>query len=596
MLAGKADYTIMQGDCIERMRAMPSCSVDSIVDDPPSSIVFMNLAWDSNKGGPMKWLRWMAKVNKESLRVLKPGGYLICWSLPRTSYLTGMALHLAGFEIIDSVDHIFGQGFPKSKDASKAIDAHFFRVWCEAESWPKEFLRNANNIWKSKYDNRHRTELMRRLKAMLYVRAGLVRKVVGTYEVSGNAATPLDLKGGTYTVGAENSESEILYRTSGATPQARNFDGYQTALKPAKETWWIARKPFSGSIASNFLKHGTGAMNIDACRVYTNWDESDRPDTWKNSAHGSDNCKLGLLDMQSDGMQLHPRGRWPANVVLTHSPGCKCIGYRETTSPTINRFVDGAKPFGDAVGKDFEIIQGVASNQLVYDCVVGCPVKLMDEQSGNSNSTGPHTIRSNQRSNDVTNFGLSNIDRVVTAPADSGGASRFFNQFEWHAELDDPFVYLSKPSTLEREIGCSTLPKRSAGELTGGREDDCAAQDCPRTGAGRGSSGRHNHHPTLKSIKLMMHFIRLATPGGGVTLSRFGGSGTDTVAAILCGFRSIYIDAEATYCLIAKARVRYWAKRGNPIPEKPKLIQEDDRQRTIFECIAANSPPAESMT
>lgn len=596
VIGGRRQYAIAQGDCIEVMKLIPNDTFDSVVDDPPSSIGFMGCEWDKDKGGPFRWVRWMARVNRETFRVLKPGGYCVVWSLPRTSDLTGMALRLAGFDIVDSIDHVFGSGFPKSKDASKAIDWHFFNVWCKREGWPKQLIDKARRAWKAKYKAKRRARLMRHLIGVLTIRAGLMREVVGTYQVSGNAATPIADKGGTYGVGVENTEGETLYRTRGATPEARKFEGYQTALKPAKETWWIARKPFGSSkdgnktkkhsLADQLLATGTGAMNIDACRVATSWDEPDRPDSWKRSGHTANAEAEKIAAPPGAGIFLHPGGRWPANFIATHDAGCKCIGYRKHEGVTINRFKDGAHFFGGAAGEDFEVIVDMPQDVLVYECVPGCPVKLLDEQSGKTSSS---IVQPNddKREEGATNFQLNGGSKEPRGYSDSGGASRYFNTFEWHPDLDNPFIYLPKPSTFERELGCEHLPKRSAAEMTGDREEGSAALDCPRTGAGRSSGGRHNWHPTLKSIGLMTFLIKLVTPTGGLTLSRFAGSGTDVCAAVLAGYRSIAIERDPDFVLIAKARAAYWAKRGRPQVTRPKLLKVDERQLSIYERITA---------
>jgi len=602
VLGGSKRYAIVQGDCLEVMRQIPSDSLDSIVDDPPSSIGFMGCEWDTDKGSPFKWVRWMTRINREAYRALKPGGYIVVWSLPRTSDLTGMALRLAGFQLVDSIDHVFGQGFPKSKDASKAIDEYFFKLWAKREIWPDALMKRARQLWGEKYKDRakQRTRLMRRLTRQLYLRAGLAREIVGTYQVSGNAATPIADKGGTYGVGVANTEGEILYRTRGATAEARRFDGYQTALKPAKETWWIARKPFGSSkvgnktkkhsLAEQLLATGTGAMNVDACRVSTNWDEPDRPESWKRSGHTANAEADKIAAPPGQGIQLHEGGRWTANFIGTHAPECRCLGYRDTRGPSINRFTDGAHPFGDAKGEAFETIEGVPEAQLVYECAPWCPIRVLDEQSGQSASTVV-TPSDESREFGITDFHLNGGSTEPRGYRDNGGASRFFNTFEWQLELDNPFIYLAKPSTLERELGCEKLPKKSAGKMTGDREENSAALDCPRTGAGRGG-GRHNWHPTLKSIALMTFLIKLVTPVGGVTLSRFLGSGTDVCAGVLAGYRCIGIERDPDFVTIAKARAAYWVKRGKPQLPRPKRLHVDESQTSIFDRIASVSTDA----
>jgi hypothetical protein len=113
---------ITRGDCLEVMEKIDSESIDSLVTDPPAGIAFMNKEWDKNRGGRNSWIEWMTVIMHECLRVLKPGSHGLVWALPRTSHWTATALEDAGFEIRDSVVHIFGSGFPKSHDPSKKDD------------------------------------------------------------------------------------------------------------------------------------------------------------------------------------------------------------------------------------------------------------------------------------------------------------------------------------------------------------------------------------------------------------------------------------------------------------------------------------------
>ncbi|MDR3642467.1 MAG: site-specific DNA-methyltransferase [Candidatus Doudnabacteria bacterium] len=110
------------GDCLEVLKLIPDNSIDSVVTDPPAGIGFMNKEWDSDKGGRDKWIEWLARILCECNRVLKPGGHALVWALPRTSHWTAFALENAGFEIRDIQHHLFGTGFPKSLNISKAID------------------------------------------------------------------------------------------------------------------------------------------------------------------------------------------------------------------------------------------------------------------------------------------------------------------------------------------------------------------------------------------------------------------------------------------------------------------------------------------
>ncbi|MBI3749066.1 MAG: site-specific DNA-methyltransferase [Chloroflexi bacterium] len=222
-----ARNVVIEGDCLQVLATLPGSCVDALVTDPPGAISFMNASWDSDRGGRDAWVSWMTDVLRESLRVVKPGGYALVWSLPRTSHWTGWALEEAGWEIRDSVMHVFLQGMPKSLDAGKALD---------------------------------------RLTGEKY----------------------------------------------------QEWGGWGSGLKPAHETWWLARKPSDLSVAENLLTWGTGALNIEATRVY-----GERGDgVWGSS---NEDCASGFnasperhayrteATESAEGLV----GRWPANLVLS---------------------------------------------------------------------------------------------------------------------------------------------------------------------------------------------------------------------------------------------------------------------------------------
>lgn len=111
---------LINGDCLIKLAELADNSVDSIVTDPPAGIAFMNKEWDKDKGGRDSWIKWMESISVECLRVLKPGGHALVWALPRTSHWTATAWENAGFEVRDKIAHVFGSGFPKSRDIWKS--------------------------------------------------------------------------------------------------------------------------------------------------------------------------------------------------------------------------------------------------------------------------------------------------------------------------------------------------------------------------------------------------------------------------------------------------------------------------------------------
>jgi hypothetical protein len=319
-------------DCLKALRNIEGDSLDSLVTDPPAGISFMGKAWDGDKGGRDQWIAWLTEVMKECYRVLKPGAHGLVWAIPRTSHWTATALEDAGFEIRDVVTHLFGSGFPKSMDISKAID-----------------------------------------KA-----AGAEREVVG-YDASkarpnkeGFAKVTSSIK----TPGNAGHKDNGATVTAPATDAAKKWQGYGTALKPASEHWILIRKPLSEkTVAKNVLKHGTGGINVDGCRIGT--------DTISTHGGGDKLARMKTGESAGVGEYRQHVGRFPANLVLSHNDDCDT------------------------------------------GCSEGCAVKMLDEQSGNlkSGSIEPHHVRTTSKTKN--SFGERAAQKEVRK-GDSGGASRFF--------------------------------------------------------------------------------------------------------------------------------------------------------------------------
>src|SRR5699024_9088650 len=229
------------------MRNLPESSVDAIVTDPPYGLGFMGAKWDALPPGK-DWA-------EECLRVLKPGGHLLAFGGTRTWHRLAVAIEDAGFEIRDSVMWLYGSGFPKSHDVGKAIDKAAGYVRGSAPDF-----RNGPNT-------------------------NPATKGTGRY-------------GGGY--GIQDGTD-----TGPATPEAAEWSGWGTALKPANEPIVMARKPFKLTVAANVLEHGTGALNIDACRISAG--EGD--DLHRARISGfSDSAIYGTSN--GYGMQAAPSGRW----------------------------------------------------------------------------------------------------------------------------------------------------------------------------------------------------------------------------------------------------------------------------------------------
>ena len=242
-------FTLHLGDCRDVLRTLPENSIDAVITDPPYGLSFMGKGWDHGVPGEDFW--------REVYRVMKPGAHLIAYGGTRTIHRLTVGIEDAGFEIRDSLYWLYGSGFPKSHNVSKAIDAHL----------------------------------------------GLERPVIGT-ATSWNK--PESSAGDT----ARMNASPGVYAVTGpASPEAAEWEGWGSALKPAVEPAVLARKPLSGTIAQNVLQWRTGGLNIDGCRIPTEeqYVSPGGQQQINNQVYGKG---LGV------GLPQNPAGRWPANIFL----------------------------------------------------------------------------------------------------------------------------------------------------------------------------------------------------------------------------------------------------------------------------------------
>jgi len=245
---------ILVGDSRETLKGLADSSVDSCVCDPPYELGFMGKAWDSTG------IAYDVGLWREVLRVLKPGGHLLAFGGTRTHHRMVCAIEDAGFEIRDEIQWLYGSGFPKSLDVSKAID----KAAC-AE-----------------------------------------REVVGKVAGMGKQNPKWN---GTAQGRAENSFKSEYDATTPATVAAKQWQGWGTALKPACEPICVARKPLGGTVAANVLAHGTGAINVDGCRV----DGTVTTNPLVRNVGGFGNN--GMANQAEPPQSVTSQGRWPANVI-----------------------------------------------------------------------------------------------------------------------------------------------------------------------------------------------------------------------------------------------------------------------------------------
>jgi site-specific DNA-methyltransferase (adenine-specific) len=339
-------YKILKGNSLDLLPTLADNSIDAIVTDPPYGLAnpdpdyiikaiqqwasgdrahipegkgFMGKSWDSFVPPPAIW--------DECLRVLKPGGHLLAFAGTRTYDLMGISIRMAGFEIRDSIGWVYGSGFPKSLDVSKAID-----------------------------------------KA-----AGAEREVIDTlvspFKIdTGAADAEYSFMHGTTTMDDKGYRTTEI--TAPTTPEAQQWQGWGTALKPALEPIVVARKPLIGTVAENVLTHGTGGLNIDASRIGT--DEVKQQEAERNAYENSYGGYDGGIARHNGSGTSHSQGRWPANLILD-----------EYTA------------------------------------------ELLDEQSGNI-KTGKIETHHKQTAKEAGIYGHYEARQTERGYGDSGGASRFF--------------------------------------------------------------------------------------------------------------------------------------------------------------------------
>lgn len=445
---------LIHGDCLEALATLEPDSVHAIVTDPPYGLSFMGQHWDHAVPGVEYW--------RACYRVLKPGGHCLAFAGTRTYHRMACAIEDAGFDIRDMVTWHYGSGFPKSHDVSKAID----RAAGTTGSYgaPKSA---AHAGWIDR-------------GAM---RGGEGHEGYQRPWMKDEAAVDRNAR-----------------RYEPATDAAKQWNGWGTALKPASEPIVFARKPLCGTVAENVLAHGTGALNIDGCRI----EFEETPDAATNPLYrasngykhaGNDDSGSNSYSVKGRGEPsiAHQNGRWPANV-------CH----------------DGSE----------EVLAGFPQSE---------------GQQGDVRGTEPSECHNGVYSGPRKREGIEYVSRN-----DSGSAARFF--------------YCAKATTADRDDGLIDLALRN--QITW-QTGNSASGEASNWSKDR-NTGRRNTHPTVKPTALMQWLVRLVTPPGGIVLDPFMGTGSTGRGCVMEGFDFIGIEREAPYVELARLRIAAAAKKAPP--------------------------------
>lgn len=292
-------------------------------------------------------------------------------------------------------------------------------------------------------------------------------------------------------------------------PKSHNGEWGGTALKPALEPVTVARKPLTGTVEANWREHGTGALNIGACRIATDED--------LRAGSGGIPCRHD---------EAVPRGR---------------IGE-----------ASAARRYDESGGTDFAMKPGPRGG----DAAGRWPANLIHDGSDEVRAAFPEAVG---QQGDLKNHGS-----CRQSPNGIFGGMRPALDHPARIEADKSaarFFYCAKASRIDRNEGTEALP-----QIAGGMVSNTSGQHITRRDEGYEAKLQGNHHPTVKPTDLMAYLCRLVTPAGGTVLDPFMGSGSTGKAAIREGFSFIGCELSPEYAAIAQARIDHEVQRLKDLP------------------------------
>lgn len=491
---------LIHGDCRLAMRAMPADSIDAVVTDSPYGLEFMGKAWDRLViGDVLHEMRaqqeWHTIWAKDVYRVLKPGAHLLVFGGSRTAHRLACALEDAGFEIRDTLQWLFGTGFPKSLNISKAIDG---AERGEPQGGAKPSSPNAGKF---------RTQATE-------------GKRTSADKGQGYGAGP----------GQFMAESGVVV-VRDLTEAAKPWDGWGTALKPAYEPIILARKPLAGTVAQNVLRYGTGGLNIDATRIEYQSEADKASATPQGACTSKEIAAIGAEPDAGRGLERvtfdrpEQKGRWPANVLLDEDAAALLDAQSGPTGASAP--VKGTEPSQPMGQHGIYCPQsGRVPGQFYGDSGGASRFFYCSKASRSERDAGCESLTSK-----------TSVEAVGRDP-DTAGA---LNPRAGAGRRGAAPIYRCAKCGLNLQGGraVTTCPDGS---------------DHEREVVGYNEPVK-NHHPTVKPVDVMQWLVRLITPPGGTVLDPFMGSGSTGIACQREGVSFIGMEIHDPYVTIAEARL-----------------------------------------
>jgi hypothetical protein len=418
----------------------------------------------------------------------------------------------AGFEIRDMIAWVYGSGFPKSLDVSKAID-----------------------------------------KA-----AGVEREVLGVAGKSGSVRNSMagDFAGGEYMA------------TAPATEAAQQWQGWGTALKPALEPITVARKPLIGTVAENVLEHGTGGLNVDGCRVGTEKVEAGRA--------GRGECASEAFGKKlNDGGAGVSVGRWPANlihdgsdeVVALTGEQARFFYCAKASKRDRDEGLDGFEVIISSSQLNKELIWENEERLAVLRVVMETSHPRVIDASGvlSKSVSEWSTLLSGSNSMEPCHLPMTYTTETATSSTTESKILNCFLRLLTSESMEAAKFGMvfggSRAESVEHGIQQITITSAKTESALG------VEPAVLRTRLKISVNARRNNHVTVKPTDLMRYLCRLVTPPSGIVLDPFMGSGSTGKAAMLEGFQFIGIERDAEYMEIAKARIEAATIKDNQSPQ-----------------------------